>query len=222
LTWIPSTRDIGYRFLAEFSIGNGTSQLLLWLVSLTAGILAAGALRAAQLLLGPPRIVVQAAYSAIVPEGVRLHRRHPEKFWLAVVGCAVVLAGANLIWGGIFVIIPEQFGRALLGDSWASAKSLIPILALGAAAFGAQTAAIAALRVFAAANRSLRARVIAAPISMFVAILGGAVAGAEGAAIGIAAGSFFSAAITWIQWRAAYDGASHDSTSTMNILKAGM
>lgn len=203
LSWAKSTHDLSSRFFAEFAIGNGTSQVLLWLVSLTAGILAAGSLRAAQLLLGPPRVIVQASYSAIVPEGVRLHRRHPHIFPLAVVVCGAVLAGSNLLWGGILLALPEQVGHALLGKSWTSARPLIFILAVGAAAFGAQTAAIAALRVLAAANRSLRARVIAAPVSLLVAISGGIVAGARGAAIGIAIGSLLSAVVTWIQWLAA-------------------
>jgi len=201
--WIVSTRDLSTRFLAEFAIGNGTSQILLWLVGFSAGILAAGALRAAQLLLGPPRVVVQAAYSAIVPEGVRLRRRHPSVFPFAVVVCALVLAGANLIWGTIFIALPEELGKDLLGKSWASAQPLILPLAIAAAAFGAQTAAIAALRVLAAADRSLRARIITAPVGLAAAIGGGAVAGARGAAIGIATGSIFAATVTWTQWLAA-------------------
>jgi O-antigen/teichoic acid export membrane protein len=95
-SWVSSTRDLGSRFLAEFTIGNGTSQVLLLLVSFTAGVLAAGSLRGAQLLLGPPRVIVQAAYSAVVPEGVRLRQRSPKIFPLAVLICAMVLGGANL------------------------------------------------------------------------------------------------------------------------------
>jgi O-antigen/teichoic acid export membrane protein len=205
LGWASLTRDLSSRFLAEFSIGNGLSQVLLWLVSFTAGIVAAGSLRAAQLLLGPPRVIVQASYSAIVPEGVRLRRRHPHAFSFAVAACGVVLAGSNLLWGGIFLALPGQVGHALLGKSWASARPLIVILAISGAAFGAQTAAISALRVFAAANRSLRARMIGAPVTLLLTIAGAAVAGAMGAAIGIAVGSLFSAVVTWIQWLAVRD-----------------
>jgi O-antigen/teichoic acid export membrane protein len=200
--WIISTRDLSARFFAEFAIGNGSSQIMLWLVGLTAGVLAAGSLRAAQLLLGPPRIIVT-AYSAIIPEGVRFRKRHPSLFPSAVIALAVVLGGANLLWGGVFLVLPTRVGEALLGKSWASARPLILILAVGAAAFGVQTAAIAALRVLAAANRSLKARVIAAPISLVAVIVGGAIAGAKGAALGITAGPLLSAPITWAQWRAA-------------------
>lgn len=213
ITWIASTRDLGARFFAEFAIGNGSSQIMLWLVGLTAGILAAGSLRAAQLLLGPPRIMVT-AYSAIIPEGVRFRKRHPSLFPAAVVVFALVLGGVNLLWGGIFLVVPERVGEALLGKSWASAQPLILILAVGAAAFGVQTAAIAALRVLAAANRSLKARVIAAPVSLVAVIVGSTVAGAKGAAIGITAGPLLAAPITWAQWRAAR----HESDNAAPLL----
>jgi len=204
--WVSSTRDLSSRFVTEFTIGNGTSQVLFWLVSLTAGILAAAALRAAQLLLGPPRVVVQAAYSAIVPEGVRLRRSRPGEFPIAVLILATVLAGGTALWGALFMVLPWSVGHALLGASWKAARPLIPLLTVAATAFGAQTAAIAALRVLAAANRSLRARAITSPVSLAVAVLGGAVDGARGAAIGVAAGSLFAASVTWLQWRAELAG----------------
>lgn len=213
--WISTTRDLSSRFTAEFAIGNGTSQFLSWLIAAAAGVAAAGAVRAGQLLLGPPRVVVQAAYSAFVPEGVRLRRRRPDLLGRAVVGCGVLLATATAIWGLAFLALPTAIGHALLGASWRYARPLLLPLTIAASAFAFQTPAIAGLRVLAAAGRSLRARALASPLTLALTVYGAARAGALGASWGLAFATLLATVVTWWHWQSEH--AAHRTTQPAPI-----
>jgi O-antigen/teichoic acid export membrane protein len=140
-------------------------------------------------------VVLQAAHLIAVPEGVRIRMRRPERFRLAIGGLSLGLATVVGLWVLVLALLPVGIGQALLGDSWAEAQLVLVPLGLALIAQGVSGGALVGLRVLADAKSSLRARIIDS-VSSFVLGVGGALlGGAIGAAWGVAAGEWVSAAI---------------------------
>jgi len=194
-SWLHEHRDLVGRYSAEVLIGLGANQATIYVVGLTAGLAQAGSLRAAQILLGPMHVVLQAAHLIAVPEGVRIRMRRPERFRLAIGGLSLGLATVVGLWVLVLALLPVGVGQALLGDSWAEAQLVLVPLGLALIAQGVSGGALVGLRVLADAKSSLRARIIDS-VSSFVLGVGGALlGGAIGAAWGVAAGEWVSAVI---------------------------
>jgi O-antigen/teichoic acid export membrane protein len=193
--WLREHTDLVGRYAAEVLIGLGASQATIYVVGLVAGLAEAGSIRAAQLLLGPMHVILQAAHLIAVPEGVRIRRRRPERFRLAILGLSAGLALVILGWVLGLSVLPVEIGEALLGDSWASARVVLLPLGLSLVAQGASGGALVGLRVLADASSSLRARILDAAFSFCFGVGGALIGGAIGAAWGFAAGGAVSAVI---------------------------
>jgi O-antigen/teichoic acid export membrane protein len=193
--WLQEHSDLVGRYAAEVLVGLGASQATIYVVGVTAGLAQAGSLRAAQILLGPMHVVLQAAHLIAVPEGVRIRRRRPDRFRLAIGGLSVGLAGVILAWVVVLSLLPSSVGEALLGDSWASAQVVLIPLGLALVAQGISGGALVGLRVLADAKSSLRARIIDAAASFCLGVGGALMGGAIGAAWGIAIGEVVGALV---------------------------
>jgi O-antigen/teichoic acid export membrane protein len=193
--WLKEHSDLVGRYSVEVLVGLGASQAAIYVVGLTAGLAEAGSIRAAQILLGPMHIVLQAAHLIAVPEGVRIRRRSPARFRLAIGGLSGGLALVILAWVVGLSILPVEIGQNLLGDSWTSARLVLIPLGLSLVAQGISGGALVGLRVLADARSSLRARLFDAAFSLVFGVGGGLMGGAIGAAWGFAAGGAFSAVI---------------------------
>jgi len=194
-SWLHEHRDLVGRFSAEVLIGLGANQATIYVVGFTAGLAEAGSLRAAQILLGPMHVVLQAAHLIAVPEGVRIRLRRPERFRLAIGGLSIGLASVIGLWVLVLALLPVNVGQALLGDSWAEAQLVLVPLGLALVAQGVSGGALVGLRVLADAKSSLRARILDSTFSFVLGVGGALLGGAIGAAWGVAAGEWVSAAI---------------------------
>ena len=193
--WLREHDDLVGRYSAEVLVGLGASQAAIYVVGATAGLAQAGSIRAAQILLGPMHIVLQAAHLIAVPEGVAIRKRSPGKFKLAIAALSAGLAIVILAWVIALSLMPAEVGRFLLGDSWESAQVVLFPLGLALVFQGISGGGLVGLRVLADAKTSLRARVLDASIGLVLAVGGGLLGGAVGAAWGFAAGGAVSALI---------------------------
>lgn len=193
--WLREHADLVGRYSLEVLVGLGATQAAIYVVGVTAGLADAGSIRAAQLLLGPMHVVLQAAHLIAVPEGVRIRQRSPTRFRLAIAGLGTGLALVIFAWVLALSVLPVEIGEALLGDSWTSAKVVLLPLGLSLVFQGISGGALVGLRVLADARSSLRARLIDATFSLVLGVGGGLLGGAIGAAWGFAAGAAVSALI---------------------------
>lgn len=206
VAWWQEHRDLVPAFLGEFLAVSGTKEAVIVGVGGIAGLAAAGALRAGQILLGPLRILYNGAQHMAVPEGVRLHRQRPEGLPRVCATMGATLGLAGLAFGGVLLVLPDSIGAALMGDSWEPARPVLLPLTLAMAAAGALRGALMGLRVLAAASESFRARLLLAVLTV-VGALGGATAdGALGAAWGLAGAQILGVAVWWVQFRRAWRG----------------
>ena len=201
-SWIRSQRDLAFPYLGEFA-ALGAGEAALFGVAGLAGLAAAGALRAGQILVGPLRVLFLGVRLAAVPEGVRLLRDPRSSPRAAAVRLSAGLAGAALAWGALLTLLPSTLGESLVGRSWSEARHVMVPLCLAMAGTGAVTGALVGLRALAAARRSLLARVLVTPFVVAATIAGAAVAGAPGTAWAVAAVTWLSLALWWRQFLAA-------------------
>ncbi|MBZ9598208.1 MULTISPECIES: MATE family efflux transporter [Streptomyces] len=189
---------LGQRFVVEFAVGNGSSQLAVLGLGVFATPLAVGALRGATTLFGPLNVLFNSANAFGPPVLGRLGGRRATVRATAALGLVLAAVGAG--WATALYLLPDRLGRELLGDTWASASALLPATGAQYAVMGLGTCALLTLRVL-APKATLSLQVVFSLLSVGLLLGGYAVWGVAGAAWALAAGSALKALAAW--WRVA-------------------
>lgn len=203
--WLSHQRDLGPRFLVEFVARNAAQSGAMYATAAFAGLSAAGALRGAQVVLGPLNVLNMGVTAPGVAESVRIARRSPRRMLRAVQLLAVALVVVFVLWGVVVYLLPDSIGHALLKRSWGPAHEVIPAYTAVMAASGMLTAATVGLRAMAAAKRSLRSRLVTGVLALAGGTVGAATSGAVGAATGLALGLWIGGVQWWQQLAAAIE-----------------
>ncbi|MFJ9853213.1 hypothetical protein [Streptomyces sp. NPDC101150] len=201
--WLRGHRDLGYRYLVENVSLSGASQLRAYGLGAIVGVGAVGAVRGAELLLGPFLAVLMGLSLVTVPEAARVLRRAPQRLGKFCFLLGGGQAAAALLWGGALLLMPDRLGELVLGGVWHSAAELIVPVTLGVAGAGLGTGAAAGLRALGAAPRSLRSQLFASACYVGGGLGGAAVAGTVGSAWGVAAATVSGSAVWWLHLRPA-------------------
>ena len=194
--WLSTHRDIAPRYFVEFLARYGANAGTIYITAIVAGVAAAGAFRAGQVLLGPVNLFNIGLTGVAVYEAVRL-REQPRRMRRMALLLGAGIAVVSLAWGGLMLAIPDWLGQELLSKSWNSAHSVLLPLTIAAAASGVLTGATVGLRGLAAAKRSLRVRLITAIVTLLASAAGAELYGAVGAATGLAIGLWIGA-VLWL------------------------
>lgn len=195
--WLSYHWDLGSRFAGEFAAIQGSLQLTMYTVGLAAGLAELGALRAAHIAFGPVGMVVAGLRMAIVPEAVRLSTQSVERLRRAAFLVSATLAAATLAVGLLAVLLPRGLGLLIFGPIWIR---VVPLLLPTTAARLFDVASLgpfAGLRALGAASRSLRARCLTGVLLLLFGTGGAALAGAFGAALGLAAAYGLGLLLWW-------------------------
>ncbi|WP_408056662.1 hypothetical protein [Streptomyces huasconensis] len=201
--WLRAHHDLGYRYVAENVSTSGASQLRAYGLGAIVGVGAVGAIRGAELLLGPFLAVLMGLSLVTVAEAARVLRQAPHRLGLFCLVLGGAQAVAALLWGAALLLVPDRAGAFVLGDVWSTASELIVPATLGVAGAGLGTGAAAGLRALAAARRSLRGQLFASACYVGGGLGGAAVAGTVGSAWGVAAATLGASAVWWLHLRAA-------------------
>lgn len=196
--WLRRHRDLWPRLGMEFGAMTGAWQLVMFLAGAVAGLVALGSIRAAQTLFGPLNLAFLTVPLVAVPELSRQRAKGGSVLGAsAVVGgglCLLALAG-----GVLLAAMPVGLGRDLLGSSFESGHALLLPMTLLLASTGVNIGAIVGLRCMGAADRSLRTRLVTAPVLVVSGAVGAVVGGAFGAAAALALANWFAAVLWWRQ-----------------------
>jgi O-antigen/teichoic acid export membrane protein len=202
--WLREHRELGSRYMVENMANSGAGQLRSYGVAAIIGVGAVGAIRGAELLLGPFMTLLMGLNLVTVPEAARVLRRAPhrlERFCLILGGGQALAA---LGWGlALLFVVPESVGQYVLNAVWDYAKPLILPVTLSLTAAGVIAGAGAGLRALGAARRSLRTQLIASCGYLGGGIAGALLAGAAGATWGSAIALWGGAVLWWLQLRVA-------------------
>jgi O-antigen/teichoic acid export membrane protein len=196
VSFIREHRDIGARFTWGFLINQGAFNTVFVIVGGIAGVAAVAAMRAAQVLLGPMRVIMDALSAFALP---LLSRRTARGQGVARPAVIVSLAAGSLTaaWTGALLLIPTRVGEALLGDTWVLARDVIGVFGLSLAAIGLSTGGALALKALSEAGLLLRVTLVQAPLALGLGAFGAAWNGAVGAVAGLLVTQAVGAAYVW-------------------------
>lgn len=201
--WLRDHRDLGTRYVVENVSNSGGGQLRMYAVGAIVGFSGVGAIRGAELLLGPFMALLMGLNLVAVPEAARVLRRaaHRLEYFCAVLGG--VQAIAAIAWGmALLLLVPDSLGVWVLHDVWGPASVLILPVSLSLAAAGVNSGAAAGLRALGAARRSVRAQLWSSAGYLGGGITGAFVAGAVGASWGSMIALSGATLLWWRQLRA--------------------
>jgi len=201
--WLREQRDLGYRYLVENVSLSGASQLRAYGLGAIVGVSAVGAVRGAELLLGPFLAVLMGLSLVTVPEAARVLRQAPHRLGRFCLFLGGGQATGALLWGSALLLMPGRLGELALGDVWHSSSHLIVQITLSVAGAGLGTGAAAGLRALGAARRSLKCQLFASACYVGGGLGGAALGGTAGSAWGVAAATISGSAVWWLQLRSA-------------------
>jgi O-antigen/teichoic acid export membrane protein len=197
VTWWNEHRDLAPKFLSEFVVRAGGSQLVFFGLGAVAGLSAVGSIRGAQIVLGPFHVIFQGIWLIAIPEQKKLLKRAPSKLRTASLTFSGFLAAAATAYGIALLFLPDWMGRGLVGATWSGTESIVFPLALSFAGLGGVMGAASGLRALAAAKRSLQARTTVSVMIVCGGMLGAWVGQTLGAAIGLAVAYWLGAVVWW-------------------------
>lgn len=211
LTWLARHRDLGPRYLAENTGGNAADSIRSYSASSILGLSAVGYIQAANVLLGPFKVIFYGLGMVTIPEAARLLRESPRRLPLF---CAAVSVGLTLLVLGwtvvLLVALPRGLGHLVLGSIWRPAYPLVLPTALAMAAMCATTGAAIGLHALGAARRSVRVMLVTSVLIVAAAIAGAKTEGTLGMVRLAAAGSAAGTLVSW--WQLRQTLIDHDTT----------
>ncbi len=159
------------------------------------GTASAGSLRGASTAMGPLNVLQAFITLNLTPTLLRRQRSQDLGFCIRV---ALYVAAAVAMWSAALLLLPNEVGRKVLGDSWAGARSVLPWTCLEYLFLCISTPSMLWLRVRYAARQMLNRRLIYAALLVtfgtLAAILGSS---AQYVAAAIAGAAVINAAMGW-------------------------
>jgi O-antigen/teichoic acid export membrane protein len=170
----------------EYFLGLGATQLAILLVGVIASSDAVGALRAAQVLLGPLGILDAAAVQFAMPEIARRREIDGRTLSLWALALSGAMGSVTVAYVVTLLLIPDQWGTALFGATWAGAAAVLPAIAISSLCSALATGPACVLYGISQARSTFRINLAKGPIIMTTVILGTWTTGAVGAAWALA------------------------------------
>ena len=202
--WLARHRDLGPRYLAENTGGNAADTLRGYGVSYILGLAAVGYIQAANVLMGPFKIIYFGISMITIPEAVRLLHRSPRHLPLFCVAITTALTLLALAWGAaMLVALPRGLGHLMLGSLWRPTYPLVLPATLGIMAMCATTGAGVGLHALGAARRSLRAVLLTSVLVVACSLVGAMTGGTIGTLRYYAAASWLGTLVCWWQFQQA-------------------
>jgi O-antigen/teichoic acid export membrane protein len=140
--WLVQHRDLGPRYLAENTGSNAGDTLRSYTTTSVLGLTAVGDIQAANVLLGPFKIIIFGVGMITIPEGARLLRHTPRRLAPFCAAVTVGLTALALLWAAVLLVaMPHGLGHLMLGNLWHAAYPLVVpttlLIAAGCASAGA-------------------------------------------------------------------------------------
>ena len=202
--WLRTHRDLGVRYAVENVSDGLDSQLRAYGLGAITGLAAVGAVRGAQLLLGPFQALRMGIGLMAVPEAARVLTRSPGASTRSCTAGGARHRGDGL--GFALLLLPSSAGELLLGPLWRAASALLVPTTLAMGAASVYEGAFVGLRALGAARRSVRASVTPSVVLMVFGLAGAFVGGAAGSVWGALVANLIAIGVAWHQLQAAQRG----------------
>jgi len=197
LDWLRGNRETSGFMTAEYVTVQGAQQTSTLLIGAVASPALVGALRGIQTLLAPTTNLAVALNSFAVPQFARhwdMPSRRRIRLAYAVSGLVVASSTA---WAVAFLLLPGDFGRALLGDTWPATRDLLGLAAFQQAGPALAVGPAAVLYALGRTRLTFRINLAFAPALFVCPLLGLHLAGARGVVAGYII-AFWSTIPSWL------------------------
>jgi O-antigen/teichoic acid export membrane protein len=203
-SWLREHRDLGPRFLAENITLGASGQVRSVVVAATGGLVAVGAIRGAEMLIGPVVALLMGVSQVAVPEAARALERGRDSLSRACLLLSAGLALVAILWGiTVLVLFPFGIGEMLLGSVWPGAHALVAGVMVSAAAGCLHVGPSAGLRALGRADLTLRCQLTVTILIITMGASGALLWAAPGAVWGTAFAAIAGAGIWWSRlWKA--------------------
>jgi O-antigen/teichoic acid export membrane protein len=202
LSWLTVHRDLGPRFLVENVGSNAADTLRSYGMSSLLGVESVGYMQAANVLMGPVKILSFGVSMITIPEAATLMHHAREKGVRYCIGVSIGQTALSVVWTVFLLIsLPLGLGHLMIGGLWEKAYPLVLPTALTVIASCAGAGARTGLHALGAAKRSLNTALIAAAISLTFSLVGAAFSGLEIALYFVAVAGWIGTVVNWVQLR---------------------
>jgi O-antigen/teichoic acid export membrane protein len=196
LAWLRRHWPMCRRLLLENVITSGGVYAMFYGLVIVSDAGQLGHLKAAQTLLGPVSVLLLGGAALGVPESVRTRDDRPRMDRFAR-RLSIFLGGFTVACGTFVYLTISLFGPRLFPDAWRAAKPLIPLLVVFNAALGISTGATSAIRALGDIAWIVRARAASTLVVLGIGLPAAALAGANGALLGLAVAESLLAIAAW-------------------------
>jgi O-antigen/teichoic acid export membrane protein len=188
LGWLREQSSMTRYLVPEYVLLQSGAQIAVLVVAAAAGTAAAGSLRGANMLTVPATIMSTGLMTFAVPELARRRATMSHRAWtyaaLTISGLIVV---TGVVWGSLFLLLPDGVGLSLLGDSWAGTKEVLVPIIVGQAGSALSVGPAAVLYANEGAKVTIRLHAVYAVLLIGMSTVGALLWGAVGTAWGMAA-----------------------------------
>lgn len=200
VTWVRRHRDLTGYLVLEYVTVQGGHQLAMLSIAAIGSLAAVGALRGGEVLLGPATIVAVGMHTFFLPEYSRRRGELDARGWVSgAIKLSALVTGLGLVWGCMFLFVPDVVGEALLGATWAQTERVLLALVVYQAGSAIAMGPATMLYAMDRARVTLSIHAVLAPL-MFLGGIGGVVlGGAEGAAWGFATAMWLVVPAWWFR-----------------------
>jgi hypothetical protein len=195
--WLAEHRATAPFLAGEYLVNLGAFNAALAIIGALGWLSIVGAIRGAQVLLGPLRVFTQAAQSFGLSEVARRAAGNPGGLLRDCALVSLALGGMPAVATGLYVLMPDAWGRAMLGDTWSGAREVLVPVGGQLVATGILGGALLGLQTLGHARLSFAASLAQAPFTLVLGVGGALVVGLVGAATGFALAHCIAPAVCW-------------------------
>jgi O-antigen/teichoic acid export membrane protein len=185
-SWLREQWDLSRYLFAGYFLGLGAVHLGILLVGIIATSDAVGALRAAQVLLGPLGILGAAAFQFAMPEIARRREIDGRTLSLWGLGVSGALGSVTVAYVVALLLVPDHWGTALFGATWAGAAAVLAAMGISSLFSSLASGPACVLYGISQARSTFRIYLAKGPIILTAVVLGTWTTGAVGAAWALA------------------------------------
>jgi len=187
VSWLLAQRKLTGYLIAEYFLGQGIAQIGILAVAIVGTEEGVGALRAAQVLIGPLNILGAAAFMFAIPEIARRPQMSQRSRGVFCAGVSSAMGVATAIYCIVLLAMPDSIGESLLGDTWTGAASVLLPTCLLSFFAALSTGPATTLYGLGMARATFMINIIHAPMLVIFLSIGISSWGAVGAAWALAA-----------------------------------
>jgi O-antigen/teichoic acid export membrane protein len=179
-------------FGVDYALGALSLQATLWSATLVAGLGASAALRGADTLVGPFRVLLQTLPAMLLR---RWSAANATSRHVAALKTTALLMLPLFAGGGALLAIPDSVGLQILGESWVVVRPIMPFVLVALIPITLSQISLLALKASGHSALLIHIRAIVVPVTVVSGVLGALLGAALGAAIGSLIGSTIAALI---------------------------